>query len=34
MVRERALKGMLVLVGLIFVALAYPLVAMGLEEAL
>ena len=34
MVRERALKCVLVLVGLIFVALAYPMVAMGLDEAL
>jgi hypothetical protein len=34
MVRERALKVVLVLVGLIFVALAYPMVAMGLDEAL
>ena len=34
MIRERALKTVLVLVGLIFVALAYPMVAMGLDEAL
>ncbi len=34
MIRQRALKTVLVLVGLIFVALAYPLVAMGLQEAL
>jgi hypothetical protein len=34
MIRERALKAVLVLVGLIFVALAYPLVAMRLDEAL
>jgi hypothetical protein len=34
MIRERALKTVLVLVGLIFVALVYPLVAMGLDESL
>jgi hypothetical protein len=34
MIRERALKVVLVLVGLIFVALVYPLVAMRLDEAL
>jgi len=34
MIRERALKVVLVLVGLIFVALAYPLAAMRLDEAL
>jgi hypothetical protein len=34
MIRERALKVVLVLVGLIFAALVYPLVAMRLEEAL
>jgi hypothetical protein len=34
MIRERALKAVLVVVGLIFVALAYPLVAMRLDEAL
>ena len=34
MIRERALKTVLVLVGLIFVALVYPLVAMRLDEAL
>jgi hypothetical protein len=32
--RERALKAVLVVVGLLFTALAYPLVAMGLEETL
>ena len=34
MVRERALKAVLVVVGLIFAALAYPLVAIRLDEAL
>ena len=34
MIRERALKAMLVVVGLLFVAMAYPLVAMRLDEAL
>jgi hypothetical protein len=34
MIRERALKVVLVLVGLLFVALVYPLVAMRLDEAL
>ena len=34
MIRERALKVVLVLVGLIFAALLYPLVAMRLDEAL
>jgi|SRR5579864_5412786 len=34
MIRDRALKTVLVLVGLIFVALVYPLVAMGLDESL
>jgi len=34
MIRERALKVVLVLVGLIFVALAYPLAAMRQDEAL
>jgi uncharacterized membrane protein YwaF len=34
MIRERALKVVLVLVGLIFAALVYPLVAMRLDEAL
>lgn len=34
MFRERALKAVLVLVGLIFVALAYPLLAMRLDESL
>lgn len=34
MVRERALKVVLVVVGLLFVATAYPLVAMRLDESL
>jgi len=34
MIRERALKVVLVVVGLLFVAMAYPLVAMRLDEAL
>ena len=34
MMRERALKIVLVLVGLLFSALVYPLLAMRLEEAL
>lgn len=34
MVRERVLKVVLVVVGLLFVAMAYPLVAMRLDEAL
>ena len=34
MIRERALKVVLVLVGLIFTAAIYPLLAMHLEEAL
>jgi hypothetical protein len=34
MIRERALKVVLVLVGLLFSAAVYPLVAMHLEEAL
>lgn len=34
MMRERALKVVLVLVGLLFSAAAYPLLAMRLEEAL
>ena len=34
MIRERALKVVLVLVGLLFVALVYPLVAMRSDEAL
>jgi len=34
MIRERALKAVLVVVGLLFVAMAYPLVAMRLDEAL
>jgi hypothetical protein len=34
MIRERALKVMLVLVGLLFSAGVYPLLAMHLEEAL
>src|SRR5713226_4285314 len=34
MIRERALKVVLVVVGLLFVATAYPLVAMRLDEAL
>jgi hypothetical protein len=34
MIRERALKTVLVVVGLLFVAMAYPLVAMRLDEAL
>ena len=34
MIRERALKVVLILVGLIFSALLYPLVAMRLDEAL
>jgi len=34
MIRERALKVVLVLVGLLFSAAAYPLLAMRLEEAL
>jgi uncharacterized protein DUF6632 len=33
MVRERALKTVLVVVGLLFVATAYPLVAMRISEA-
>jgi hypothetical protein len=33
MVRERALKTVLVIVGLLFVATAYPLVAMRIGEA-
>ena len=34
MIQERALKVVLVVVGLLFVATAYPLVAMRLDEAL
>lgn len=34
MIRERALKVVLVIVGLIFLATAYPLLSMHLEEAL
>ena len=34
MFRERALKVVLIVVGLLFVAMAYPLVAMRLDEAL
>ncbi len=34
MIRERALRVVLLLVGLIFAALAYPLAAMRLDEAL
>src|SRR6266568_3440864 len=34
MIRERALKAVLVLVGLLFSAAVYPLVSMHLEEAL
>jgi hypothetical protein len=34
MVRERALKVVLVLVGLLFVALAYPMVVLRQDEAL
>ena len=34
MVRERALQVVLVLVGLIFVALAYPMVVLTQDEAL
>jgi uncharacterized protein DUF6632 len=34
MIQERALKTVLVVVGLLFVATAYPLVAMRLDEAL
>jgi len=34
MLRERALKIVLVLVGLIFVALAYPMVVLSQDEAL
>ena len=34
MIRERTLKVVLILVGLIFSALLYPLVAMRLDEAL
>ena len=34
MFRERALKVVLIVVGLLFVATAYPLVAMRLDEAL
>ena len=34
MIRERALKSVLVLVGLIFVALAYPMVVLSQDEAL
>jgi hypothetical protein len=34
MIRERATKTVLVLVGLLFTATAYPLVAMGLDETL
>jgi len=34
MIRERALKAVLVLVGLLFLATAYPLVLMKLEETL
>ena len=34
MIRERALKAVLVLVGLLFLAGVYPLVQMHLEEAL
>ena len=34
MIRERALKAVLVVVGLLFVATAYPLVALRLDEAL
>ncbi len=34
MIRERALKVVLVLVGLLFSAVVYPLLAMHLEEAL
>ena len=34
MTRERALKVVLVLVGLLFSAAAYPLLAMHLQEAL
>ena len=34
MIRERALKIVLVLVGLIFVALAYPMVVLSQDEAL
>ena len=34
MPRERALKAVLIVVGLLFVATAYPLVAMNLDESL
>ncbi len=34
MIRERTLKAVLVIVGLIFMATAYPLLSMHLEEAL
>jgi hypothetical protein len=34
MIHERALKVVLLVVGLLFVAMAYPLVAMRLDEAL
>jgi hypothetical protein len=34
MIRERALKVVLVLVGLLFLAAVYPLISMSLEEAL
>jgi len=34
MVRDRGRKAVLVLVGLLFTATAYPLVAMGLDETL
>jgi hypothetical protein len=34
MIRERALKVVLVVVGLLFVAMAYPLLTMRLDEAL
>jgi len=34
MIRKRALKSVLVLVGLIFVALAYPMVVLSQDEAL
>lgn len=34
MIRERALKAVLVIVGLMFLATAYPLLSMNLEESL
>lgn len=34
MIRERALKALLVVVGLLFLATAYPLLSMNLDESL